>query len=93
MENAGLITFTETLMLLDREGVARCACTAGSLVAAHEIAHQWFGNLVTMVYWDDIWLNEGFANWLEHKITHEVRPELARQELGVLDDTQRCARR
>nr|MBA3452443.1 M1 family metallopeptidase [Deltaproteobacteria bacterium] len=73
MENAGLITFTETLMLFD----ARSSLSARYwwiVVAAHEIAHQWFGNLVTMVYWDDIWLNEGFANWLQYKTTAKFEP-------------------
>ena len=79
MENAGLITFTETLMLFDAKasGSARYSWI---VVGAHEIAHQWFGNLVTMVYWDDIWLNEGFANWLEHKVAAKFDPSWRDQE-------------
>ena len=84
MENAGLITFTETLMLFDGKA-SKQRMYSWILVAAHEIAHQWFGNLVTMVYWDDIWLNEGFANWLEHKITTKFDPSWRDQE-SVLDN-------
>jgi len=84
MENAGLITFTETLMLFDSK-TSRARMYRWILIAAHEIAHQWFGNLVTMVYWEDIWLNEGFANWLEYKITQKFEPSWRDQEsiLGV----------
>ena len=84
MENAGLITFTETLMLFDAKP-SKSRMYRWLIVAAHEIAHQWFGDLVTMVYWDDIWLNEGFANWLETKTTSKLDPTWRDEEsvLGV----------
>jgi alanyl aminopeptidase len=84
MENAGLITFTETLILIDPKSGSKTSQQWWLLVAAHEIAHQWFGDLVTMAYWDDIWLNEGFANWLESKIVHKIDPSL-HVDRGELD--------
>ena len=73
MENAGLITFTETLILHDAKASKRRK-HSWIVIAAHEISHQWFGNLVTTAYWDDIWLNEGFANWMETKISAKFDP-------------------
>ena len=84
MENAGLITFTETLMLLDPRSSSKQRQHRWIVVAAHEIAHQWFGDLVTMAYWDDIWLNEGFANWLESKTALAFDPSW-HDDLGELD--------
>jgi alanyl aminopeptidase len=85
MENAGLITFTETIMLLDPAHGSRQREYEWVFIAAHELAHQWFGDLVTTAWWDDIWLNEGFANWVERKISARFEPawheELA--EVGV----------
>ncbi len=83
MENAGLITYTETLILLEPKA-SRERQHRWVLVAAHEIAHQWFGNYVTMKFWDDIWLNEGFANWMEYKVTGKIDPSY-RDELAELD--------
>jgi alanyl aminopeptidase len=82
MENAGLITFTETLALLDARA-SNSARYEWVIVAAHEIAHQWFGNLVTMMYWDDIWLNEGFANWLEEKTGAAFDPSWQVEEAAL----------
>jgi alanyl aminopeptidase len=84
MENAGLITFTEGLVLGDPMKQSKERQHSWVIVAAHEIAHQWFGDLVTMKYWDDIWLNEGFANWMEYKVTGKIDPTY-HDELGELD--------
>jgi cytosol alanyl aminopeptidase len=82
MENAGLITFRDTLLLLDPEHASASARRQQVLVIAHELAHQWFGDLVTMAWWNDIWLNEGFATWAEAKAADRYKPSLeARLEL------------
>ncbi|KGM56670.1 hypothetical protein N799_02860 [Lysobacter arseniciresistens ZS79] len=73
MENAGLIIYRDTLMLLDADSpVGQRQGFWG--VSAHELAHQWFGNLVTMEWWDDLWLNEAFATWMGNKITGQLQP-------------------
>jgi alanyl aminopeptidase len=75
MENPGLITYNDRIMLADpaRDTLKRRQSYAE--IAAHENAHQWFGNLVTMKWWDDIWLNEGFATWMAQKIVADWKPE------------------
>src|SRR5678816_476878 len=68
MENWGAIAYNEARLLVDpAEGTLRQRQGAYAIIA-HEIAHQWFGNLVTMAWWDNLWLNEGFAQWMQTKI-------------------------
>jgi aminopeptidase N/puromycin-sensitive aminopeptidase len=75
MENFGAITYRETDMLLDPKTASVDAQKEVALVVAHEMAHQWFGDLVTMQWWDNIWLNEGFATWMENKAVAHMHPE------------------
>ena len=74
MENAGLVTFRESSVLArpEEDGVRRRRRFA--VVAAHEFAHQWFGDLVTLAWWNDTWLNEAFATWMEHKAIERWAP-------------------
>src|SRR4029453_5962527 len=74
MENPGLITFREESILLDPGRATDSQRERLAVYLAHEIAHMWFGDLVTMAWWDDLWLNESFASWREDKITAEVLP-------------------
>ena len=75
MENAGLIIQDDSLMLLDADAPLKQVSSFGE-VTAHEMAHQWFGDLVTPAWWNDIWLNESFAEWLGKKIGDQWRPDL-----------------
>lgn len=75
MENVGAVTFRETLLLLDPDNAPIEQRKGFSSVMAHELAHMWFGNLVTMPWWDDIWLNEAFATWMAARIVTTVHPE------------------
>ena len=74
MENAGLVTFRDWFLLLDKDSPARNV-RRSFVVNAHELAHQWTGDTVTLEWWNDIWLNEAFATWMEQKVTMEVHPE------------------
>ena len=75
MENFGAITYRETDLLLDPRTATVAEKREVGLVVAHEMAHQWFGDLVTMQWWDNIWLNEGFATWMENKPVAAMHPE------------------
>ena len=87
MENIGAITFRERLLLIDPATASIGAKKRVAGIISHEIAHQWFGNLVTMKWWDDIWLNEGFATWMANKPLAAWKPEW-RVDLDDAADTQ-----
>lgn len=73
MENWGLVTYREVYLLVD-ENSSAASRQQVALVVAHELAHQWFGNLVTMKWWDDLWLNESFANMMEYVSVDAIEP-------------------
>ena len=75
MENWGAIYTFEYALLLDPTISTQSDKQSVFSIAAHEIAHQWFGDLVTMSWWDDLWLNEGFASWMEGRTTEKLHPE------------------
>ncbi|MFP5327974.1 MAG: M1 family metallopeptidase [Acidimicrobiia bacterium] len=78
MENLGCVTFRETALLVDRENASRLELERVADVVAHEIAHMWFGDLVTMKWWEGIWLNEAFATFMELLGVDDFRPEWQR---------------
>ena len=75
MENWGLISYIDTAILFDAQASSHARREAVFTTVAHEIAHQWFGNLVTMAWWDNLWLNEGFASWIGTKSSDALNPE------------------
>ncbi|AEV96044.1 M1 family metallopeptidase [Pediococcus claussenii] len=74
MENWGLVTYREAYLLLDPENTSLDTKQLVATVIAHELAHQWFGDLVTMKWWDDLWLNESFANMMEYVAIDAIEP-------------------
>jgi len=88
MENPGFVTFRDWYLLLDDNSPARNV--QGSFeVEAHELAHQWTGDTVTMAWWDDLWLNESFATWMQQKVTMKLHPEY-RADLDRIRGAQRA---
>uniref|UniRef100_A0A3Q0SW09 Leucyl/cystinyl aminopeptidase n=1 Tax=Amphilophus citrinellus TaxID=61819 RepID=A0A3Q0SW09_AMPCI len=84
MENWGLITFRETTLLVGKNSSFLEKQVVASVIA-HELAHQWFGNLVTMRWWNDLWLNEGFATYMQYMSLQEVFPQLDTGNLFLSD--------
>ncbi len=74
MENAGAVFFRETLLLVDPATVSLPERKRAAEVIAHELAHMWYGDLVTMAWWDDLWLNEAFATWMAYRVVDEWMP-------------------
>jgi cytosol alanyl aminopeptidase len=99
MENVGLVTYRETLLLFDAKTAPVRTRYRSISVNAHELAHMWFGNLVTLAWWDDLWLNEAFATWMASRTVADVAPELqadldaVRRANGVMDQDAREATR
>lgn len=90
MENWGLVLYRSVDLLIDpvtaSSGQKQRVCT----VVCHELAHMWFGDLVTMTWWDDLWLNEGFASWAENYGAHEAFPEYEMWDQFVVDHLSRA---
>ncbi len=74
MENWGAIFYFENTVLVDPKRTTESGRQEVFVTVAHEMAHQWFGDLVTMAWWDDLWLNEGFASWMEGKASNDLNP-------------------
>ncbi len=85
MENWGAVTFRETAILVDKENTSQSTKQWVAIVIAHELAHQWFGNLVTMRWWTDLWLNEGFASYMENFCIDKMFPEWHIWDLYIAD--------
>jgi puromycin-sensitive aminopeptidase len=75
MENSGLVIFRQQLLIMAQGTTSWQQEKSIAHVIAHEFAHMWFGNLVTMQWWDDLWLNEAFAEWMSYRVISEISPE------------------
>jgi cytosol alanyl aminopeptidase len=85
MENPGAVTYAQNLILARPENDSINRQRQYATIAAHELAHQWFGDLMTTEWWDDIWLNEAFATWMEKKLIAEWKPEWNTRVMDVQD--------
>jgi len=88
MENWGLVTYRVVDLLFDQKTAGAASKERVAEVVQHELAHQWFGNLVTMDFWDGLWLNEGFATWMSWYSCNEFYPEWKVWETFVIDTLQ-----
>ncbi|KAM3871017.1 glutamyl aminopeptidase [Diretmus argenteus] len=86
MENWGLITYRETNLLYDESQSSSYNKQRVASVIAHELVHQWFGNIVTMDWWDDLWLNEGFASFFEYIGVEEAEPAWGMRDIMIISD-------
>jgi alanyl aminopeptidase len=89
MENPGFITFSDKILLIDPAAASLAQKRTVAMVTLHEVAHMWFGDLVTMAWWDDLWLNESFADWFAVKMMPELYPEYSYEttELAEVNQT------
>ena len=88
MENWGCITYREQCMIVDPQNTSVPTKQYVAMVVAHELAHMWFGNLVTMRWWTDLWLNEGFASWIEYMAVDALFPEWNMWTQFIADEQQ-----
>lgn len=93
MENWGLVTYREAYLTLDPDNTPLRQKQVVATVIAHELAHQWFGDLVTMKWWDDLWLNESFANMMEYVAIDAIEPDWHIWELFQTDDVSAALNR
>ncbi|CAK1599082.1 unnamed protein product [Parnassius mnemosyne] len=88
MENWGLLTYREALILYDPRNSNHHYKQRVANIVSHEIAHMWFGNLVTCAWWDNLWLNEGFARFYQYYLTHSVKPDMGYDIRFIVEQLQ-----